>query len=118
MYEALACTLHPTGTQRLQLRALRPLTFEGYCIDIISCASVDVHPAGSGWHQSCRLGSHVLQAQGDDNVQQRQPAPAAEAQRLNLPFESDMQTFTGGSTAGSGRSTAATTQLGPSEPLT
>jgi hypothetical protein len=45
----------------------------------------------------------------DDTV--RQQAPAAEAELLDLPFESDMKSFAGGSTA---PAAAAGMMLGPS----
>lgn len=53
----------------------------------------------------------------DKQQQSQQDAALAEARGLDLPFESDMKSFTGGSTPGnSGSSGAASPGLGPSEP--
>lgn len=57
-----------------------------------------------------RRHARLLRAVDDDTV--RQQAPAAEAQRLDLPFESDIKTFSGGSTAAAA---AGVPGLGPSE---
>lgn len=56
----------------------------------------------------------LLRAVDDDTVRQ---APAAEAQRLDLPFESDMKSFTGGSTGSSAAAGNSNMQpqLGPSK---
>lgn len=69
------------------------------------CDGVCNASAGSDSRRSSRQ-----RAVDDDTV--RQQAPAAEAQRLDLPFESEMKSYSGGSTGGTA---AAGTLLGPSK---
>jgi hypothetical protein len=69
------------------------------------------YPTGVGGRSRCRL----VRAAAEDEQKQAQVA-AAEASKLDLPFESelsDMQTFSGGSTPGGGA--AGSSLLGPSE---
>jgi hypothetical protein len=61
-------------------------------------------------HRSSSAGSLRLHALDDERS--RQQAPAAEAELLDLPFESDMKSFSGGSTAAA---PPAGSWLGPSE---
>jgi hypothetical protein len=58
--------------------------------------------------------SFRLRAVDDDTVQQQAPAAEAGAELLDLPFESDMKSFTGGSTGSITPAAAAGTMLGPS----
>lgn len=60
-----------------------------------------------------RRHARLLRAVDDDAVGQQ--APAAEAQRLDLPFETDMKTFSGGSTGSTAAAAAGVPGLGPSE---
>eukprot|EP00882_Tetradesmus_deserticola_P009899 GHRQ01010460.1.p1 GENE.GHRQ01010460.1~~GHRQ01010460.1.p1 ORF type:complete len:311 (+),score=106.07 GHRQ01010460.1:329-1261(+) len=60
---------------------------------------------------SCRTRLRPVSAAAEDEQQQARVA-AAEAARLDLPYESDMQTFSGGSTRGA--AAAGSSVLGPS----
>lgn len=73
---------------------------------LATCISVGVLRAG---HARDSAGCHRLRAVEDDTARQQ---ALAEAGGLDLPFESDIKTFSGGSTASTA---AAGNWLGPSE---
>jgi hypothetical protein len=90
------------------------------CMHNSTCQAGRLAKAPNLCDVSCSAGiwslsrSFRLRAVDDDTVQQQAPAAEAGAELLDLPFESDMKSFTGGSTGSITPAAAAGTMLGPS----
>lgn len=57
----------------------------------------------------------IAHSAADDQQKQQAQVTAVEADKLDLPFESEIKTYNGGSTGGTTNSSSANYQLGPSK---
>lgn len=98
-------------TASRQLLPVRSLTSAAHISSSSRCSPSAISRGSlPGFQRSRGSKTQQVHAVEDDRVQQQ--APAAEAGRLDLPFESDMKSFTGGSSGGA--AAAAGIMLGPS----